>query len=124
MNKKLNEIIYKVEDLNSNEILILSDSNITVYDADLNQKLFEQNKKNKFTNFLKTDDSLVFLDDKKLSFYKYEEKNLKFYNYYNLKNKNNNNYSFAKMGNYLIMGYNNVIEYINENKQEIEENIL
>ena len=122
--KQLNEIIYKVEDLNSNEILILSDSNITVYDTDLNQKLFEQNNKNKFTNFLKTDDSLVFLDDKKLSFYKYEEKNFKFNNYYNLKNKNINNYSLAKMGNYLIMGYNNIIAYINENKQEIEENIL
>ena len=118
------DIIYKIEVLNSNEICLLSEKYIKIYDDDFNEKISCNNSHN-YNNFVETDDCFAFLSDKYLRFCEIDknEKQLKFNNSISFKKQINkiDTYNIAKVFESLIIGYGNIIGYIDRKKNEIKE---
>ena len=118
------DIIYKIEVLNSNEICLLSEKYIKIYDNDFNEKISCNNSHN-YNNFVETDDCFAFLSDKYLRFCEIDknEKQLKFNNSISFKKQINkiDTYNIAKVFESLIIGYGNIIGYIDRKKNEIKE---
>ena len=118
----INNIIHKIEVSNSNEILLLSENFFKIYDDKLNEINSIEHKK-EFINFIQLNDLFSFVtNDNYLKFYNLEKNKMKISHYIELKGRVNTSYTMAKGSNKsLIIGYGNIIEYIDLEKDEVYE---
>lgn len=126
----LNDIIYKIEILNSGEICLLSKKEIKIYDF-YNGLLIEkisENNVNNYTNFTGTDDCLAFLSSNILGFYYVEvnQKKLKLVDNYKLNNLyyKVETYNISKVFTSLIIANGDVITFIDRENKKIKEKKL
>ena len=122
----LNDIIYKIEILNSGEICLLSKNEIKIYDIYndiLIEKLSEKNLNN-YINFIETDDCLVFIASDFLGFYQIDinEKKLKLMHYFKLNNQYNKvkTYNISKVYKSLIFANGNDIIFFDREKNQFK----
>ena len=123
----LNIIIHKIEVSNSNEILILSEKFFKIYDDKLNEiNSIEHTKE--YINFIQLDNCFAFVtSDNYLKICNLEKNKINLLHHLQLKGKINT-YTIAKGNKSLIIGYNNIIEYIDldqgeDNEQKNKEKI-
>lgn len=118
----LNQIIHNIEVLNSNEICLLSEKFVKIYDGDKLTEIKSIKLSSEYINFIKLDDCFAFVSSNKyLKFFKLEEKEMKLLSYLQL-NAKINNYTMAKGYKSLIIGYDDIIENIDLEENPYQEN--
>lgn len=119
--KDLNDVIYKIEVLNSNKICLLLGKNIKIYDENLNEVYFSDINTN-YINFIGIDDCLVFLSDKRLFYFKLQnnDKELKLFTSCQLSTQCNA-YTLVNSYKNLILGCKNTIYYIELKENQLQE---
>ena len=120
--KSLNEIIYKIDIFNSNEIILLSENHIKIYDDKLNEiKSFNHSKE--YINFIQIDHRFAFITPNNyLKICAIDQNGISLLHYIQIKYQLNNTYCITKGYKSLIIAYGPIIEYINLNSdQEISD---
>ena len=122
----LNDIIYKIDILNSGEVCLLSKNEIKIYDIYneiLVEKYSEKNSSN-YINFIETDECLAFLSYTLLGFYQFDinEKKLKLVHHFKLDNQYNRvgTYNISKVYKSLIFANGNDIIFYDREKNQIK----
>ena len=142
----INNIIYKIEVLNSNKIYILSDEFFKIYslisrrdkNEDIKEEIKEEveesvsveNKKH-YSNFIKLDECYAFFCEKTLIFCDVGKNDFIIKAHSELESKSNGYYTAKGYKNSFIFGYETYIEYIdyndlqknNPNRISLKENI-
>ena len=120
----LNQIIHNIEVLNSNEICLLSEKFVKIYDGDKLTEIKSIKPSSEYINFIKLDDCFAFVSSNKyLKFFKLEEKEMKLLSHLQL-NAKINNYTMEKGYKSLIIGYDDIIEYIDLEENHYQEKAL
>ena len=115
----LNEPIYKIEILSSNQICILSEKSIKIYDENLKEIYTFENSK-KFFNFVEIESSLIFLSNNGIYYYKIIENKMSLLNNINMELCTQENiYNLQKSYTSLIIGDKNTIYFLDPEKGEI-----
>ena len=123
----LNDIIHKIEILNSGEICLLSKKEIKIYDAfnDIFIEKISENNPSNYSNFIEIDDCLAFLSSSMLGFYQIDinPNKLKLLNYIKLNNVYNKvaTYNISKVYKSLIFANGDTIIFIDRETGKSKE---
>ena len=122
----LNDVIYKIDILNSGELCLLSKNEIKIYDIynEILIEKFSEKNSNNYINFIETDDCLVFLSSELLGFYQVDinEKKLKLVHHFKFDNQYNRVkiYNISRVYKSLIFANGNDIIFYDREKNQIK----